>query len=47
VIGEHLRLLPEIEIDLLEQRIPPGMVNREIESHRGCGDHQGKGSQQF
>ncbi len=47
VNGEHLRLLPEIELDLLKERFFPGMVDREIEGHGGRGNHQDKGSQQL
>ena len=45
--GEHLCLLPEIELDLLEERFFPGMVNREIEGHRGRANHQDEGAQQL
>ena len=47
MVGKHLGLLPETEVDLLQQRILPGMVNREIEGHGGCRNHQGKRSQQL
>ena len=40
--GEHLRLLPEIALDLLAAEIFPGMANREIEGHRGRAQSPGR-----